>query len=189
MVMVSRRAHPRECGADAENLQHGDRYTGSSPRVRGRPSLRIRRTFPSGLIPASAGQTTSPVKMIRIVPAHPRECGADPVGWRPAVKSEGSSPRVRGRHCPQCGTVCLCGLIPASAGQTCMNRPSFFGFGAHPRECGADTYSGPVCMVENGSSPRVRGRPAGTGQIVSTSGLIPASAGQTARDVVRATGR
>ena len=52
-------AHPRVCGADDSAAWRFARASGSSPRVRGRPS---RRFFPAprpGLIPACAGQTNA----------------------------------------------------------------------------------------------------------------------------------
>ena len=53
-------AHPRVCGADAARWASWPRYSGSSPRVRGRPLRNIGRHLSSGLIPACAGQTRYP---------------------------------------------------------------------------------------------------------------------------------
>ena len=56
---------------------------------------------------------------------------------------------------------------------------------AHPRVCGENTVSGAVDGIKNGSSPRVRGKPAVVKNGGSAKGLIPACAGKTlpVRDV------
>ena len=247
---MRRRAHPRECGADADSARARFFSRGSSPRVRGRPRLCRKNKRRTGLIPASAGQTRAGRSDYNEATAHPRECGADlvrdAVGYRPG----GSSPRVRGRpprnenrksalgaHPRECGADLNLempriagtgssprvrgrpavhrlqerrrGLIPASAGQTCGVGARRVCGGAHPRECGADSYRLPFGVKPSGSSPRVRGRlwsnpPGGGGRgssprvrgrptldngATSQIGLIPASAGQTLRDQQRCTNR
>ena len=89
------------------------------------------------------------------------------------------SPRVRGRpHQPR-GQPTQHGFIPAGAGQTVRPRRTATAAAAHPRGCGADLASVSVCTVVVGSSPRVRGRPAGGLLGALFHGLIPAGAGQT----------
>ena len=91
----------------------------------------------------------------------------------------GSSPRVRG---PPVNTVWITvhtGLIPASAGTTRMDWVPKYPSTAHPRECGDHLTIYGQGILEQGSSPRVRGPPEGGlfgGGLV---GLIPASAGTT----------
>ena len=52
---------------------------------------------------------------------------------------------------------------------------------AHPRVCG-ENRTGVITMpYEEGSSPRVRGKPFGGATTISRQGLIPACAGKTAR--------
>ena len=53
------RAHPRVCGADAVVNALPNAHQGSSPRVRGRLTLREQLVWRDGLIPACAGQTIS----------------------------------------------------------------------------------------------------------------------------------
>ena len=152
---------------------------GSSPRVRGRPTLRNIVLHREGLIPAGAGQTRRRRRWRRGMWAHPRGCGADV--WVPvnAEMKGGSSPRVRGRlqdHPVQWGAG---GLIPAGAGQT--DGKFFFSDnkGAHPRGCGADGMVSSSSHRPWGSSPRVRGRPLPLVGAYSCHRLIPAGAGQT----------
>ncbi len=54
----------------------------------------------------------------RVLPAHPRECGADINADPEAWFGTGSSPRVRGRQVEDMPDMLDSGLIPASAGQT-----------------------------------------------------------------------
>ena len=112
------RAHPRVCGADAARCASWPRYSGSSPRVRGR-----RRTQGS-----CRGSST----------AHPRVCGADHHQQPRGGCNQGSSPRVRGRLCSGVRCSSLSGLIPACAGQTWRTGVGRWRLGAHPRVCGAD---------------------------------------------------
>ena len=49
--------HPRACGANAYAEAHSKNHTGSSPRVRGKRSVRFGRSRVGRIIPARAGQT------------------------------------------------------------------------------------------------------------------------------------
>ena len=53
----SARDHPRVCGEHMTGFAQGLNTGGSSPRVRGTPSSRRRRSPPPGIIPACAGNT------------------------------------------------------------------------------------------------------------------------------------
>ena len=153
------RAHPRGCGADLCLRRLHLCACGSSPRVRGR---RTRLSTHS-----------------KMCVAHPRGCGADVKRYRRLRLRSGSSPRVRGRRDLVQRLVDRLRLIPAGAGQTSPGRDHQTRSSAHPRGCGAD---GPGCrfiVTAPGSSPRVRGRRAGTVFPAERVGLIPAGAGQT----------
>ena len=173
------RAHPRECGADHYITTDTARYEGSSPRVRGGPGQWLVNAGKNGLIPASAGRTTTSPPTRPATRAHPRECGADNHYKKTFSVEQGSSPRVRGGQPPRGGHDVAGGLIPASAGRTPPIDGSPPGMRAHPRECGADKM--PIARIEpgEGSSPRVRGgRPRYCRRLLPV-GLIPASAGRT----------
>ena len=152
---------------------------GSSPRVRGRRQAATQREHPPGLIPASAGQTAPAISDTTPARAHPRECGADQPQLSKHLVQEGSSPRVRGRPNGVLHLEKPVGLIPASAGQTLDLWLCVILAWAHPRECGADVQIAQGVKSLQGSSPRVRGRPAACSSPATGDGLIPASAGQT----------
>ena len=72
------------------------------------------------------------------------------------------------------------GLIPACAGKTLLQRPSWPWAWAHPRVCGENPAHDYGDAQAAGSSPRVRGKPVhGLAQVLEL-GLIPACAGKTA---------
>ena len=54
----ARPAHPRACGENENLLAAGAGWDGSSPRVRGKPSIVYTPASRAGLIPARAGKTT-----------------------------------------------------------------------------------------------------------------------------------
>ena len=174
-------AHPRECGADRLTRSPSWRRTGSSPRVRGRPVAHPNPSTQARLIPASAGQTSPRATVTGAAGAHPRECGADSAVGYASLPVTGSSPRVRGRPRQRLRADSRSGLIPASAGQTLRGDGATRAAPAHPRECGADTEIPFENLAGQGSSPRVRGRPKIDATLGRSNGLIPASAGQTAR--------
>ena len=173
------RAHPRGCGADLSRVARVSGRPGSSPRVRGRRVATSDQVALRGLIPAGAGQTSSQTLPASDIRAHPRGCGADPVCVRPGAVGDGSSPRVRGRLLQRVVDEAEDGLIPAGAGQTPPPTPRPSTCAAHPRGCGADAGELVTDTLNQGSSPRVRGRRVPQSMPFSCSWLIPAGAGQT----------
>ena len=173
--------HPRECGANAWLRSCPAACSGSSPRVRGKPFLEGHRRGLGRIIPASAGQTTPHCDGIATSTDHPRECGANEY-VTPAMKAEdGSSPRVRGKRHARGNAGLATRIIPASAGQTSSTAVAYSSAADHPRECGANVRRAPGHDVQNGSSPRVRGKHGMPPMARMACWIIPASAGQTFR--------
>ena len=152
---------------------------GSSPRVRGKPPAASVESVRCGLIPARAGKTSTTRSRPSERPAHPRACGENPGAVRRRVGREGSSPRVRGKPPAVPGRRRIRGLIPARAGKTEPLSSARKNHWAHPRACGENGRGGAGQAVLQGSSPRVRGKPAGVSQGMGWGGLIPARAGKT----------
>ena len=71
------------------------------------------------------------------------------------------------------------GLIPAHAGKTATSVSGESAGAAHPRACGENYSSSSGRSGSTGSSPRMRGKLFGGGQITEERGLIPAHAGKT----------
>ena len=70
--------HPRGCGGHAIIVRVNDPVGGSSPRVRGTLITRADGTVENRIIPAGAGDTSTPTPAIRCSPDHPRGCGGHP---------------------------------------------------------------------------------------------------------------
>ena len=153
--------------------------TGSSPRVRGKHAHRASRTDFHGLIPACAGKTRGPKSRTGRVPAHPRVCGENLTPSGRLVIDGGSSPRVRGKPLTLEGCVQAGRLIPACAGKTAAGSTRRPRRPAHPRVCGENALSDMGAYTGDGSSPRVRGKPAQRVAVDLVGGLIPACAGKT----------
>ena len=151
--------HPRVCGEHIPKDNTRPVYTGSSPRMRGtRPfSGGYSRFF--GIIPAYAGNT----RYVRAM----------------MVTLLGSSPRMRGTPNirPLAGKGD--GIIPAYAGNTSSAAPRGFSNRDHPRVCGEHQCRQCNRQKNPGSSPRMRGTPAGYAHHFHAKGIIPAYAGNT----------
>ena len=119
-----------------------------------------------GLIPAHAGKTSR----FSAYPTNPA----------------GSSPRMRGKPNRGVDGMDCAGLIPAHAGKTTLQVRSSPCVPAHPRACGENFNWSSLGITFSGSSPRMRGKRAGIHRERETRGLIPAHAGKTGPDNLRA---
>ena len=111
-------AHPRVCGENPTPVACDTLNRGSSPRVRGKPTVRAEQTFHRGLIPACAGKTLCLASSSRTRTAHPRVCGENSFVFAQTSVFRGSSPRVRGKQEAPVEEAPAEGLIPACAGKT-----------------------------------------------------------------------
>ena len=175
-------------------------WWGSSPRGRGKLSLKHGRRRLDRLIPARAGKTG--VRCFRSFrsSAHPRAGGENRLHIVRPLSSVGSSPRGRGKRVGGETDCSALGLIPARAGKTASNRLSQISAGAHPR-AGGENPTGPPRPASKprliparagktmgfgtprsrsaGSSPRGRGKQGEGSACCPELRLIPARAGKT----------
>ena len=112
------RDHPRVCGEHSLAAYTITLNPGSSPRVRGTLESSCFRYFPTGIIPACAGNTISPESTSCWSWDHPRVCGEHVALVAPALVQAGSSPRVRGTPERRRRRKRRHGIIPACAGNT-----------------------------------------------------------------------
>ena len=110
--------HPRVCGEHQAIPYTSADGAGSSPRVRGTLESSCFRYFPTGIIPACAGNTISPESTSCWSWDHPRVCGEHVALVAPALVQAGSSPRVRGTPERRRRRKRRHGIIPACAGNT-----------------------------------------------------------------------
>ena len=179
-LMHLRRAHPRACGENS----HGDAShcvaAGSSPRMRGKP-LFYRHGEPiGGLIPAHAGKTETSTARRAHVWAHPRACGENGIVASSMISLMGSSPRMRGKLYQARLPGPRLRLIPAHAGKTGQSQHWSCSLPAHPRACGENPREAQWIEAQQGSSPRMRGKPMTSLPCATRGRLIPAHAGKTA---------
>ena len=97
---------------------------------------------------------------------------------RPSA-SRGSSPRMRGKLDVARIGVEAGRIIPAHAGQTSVRVLSNCSWADHPRACGANRIDVIWIRANDGSSPRMRGKPRGRRCGARPARIIPAHAGQT----------
>ena len=172
-------AHPRAGGEnEGARFRHRQRH-GSSPRGRGKRTVRACKFRTRRLIPARAGKTRAIRHAHGLSAAHPR-AGGENQSWRARVlPSSGSSPRGRGKPSSLTAPPPQERLIPARAGKTASAALIVPEGTAHPR-AGGENHLAPDGQVSAlGSSPRGRGKLI----ILFTHNheirLIPARAGKT----------
>ena len=134
-----------------------------------------------GLIPARAGNTSSPTISPRASGAHPRSRGEHAAQPVENDAPPGSSPLARGTLSVGGARAGGSGLIPARAGNTPSVTQSPPARGAHPRSRGEHSPVATSTVSGVGSSPLARGTPVVISKTLPTCGLIPARAGNTAR--------
>ena len=136
--------HPRVRGEhEAEEVPHA-LLGGSSPRARGTPSGRKRKTPACRFIPACAGNTCAVCSRPRSESVHPRVRGEHLARVAHRKVDRGSSPRARGtRHLGDNATVAS-RFIPACAGNTTGPRARRSERTVHPRVRGEHTSCKPL---------------------------------------------
>ena len=172
-------AHPRVCGENDCLVVVVVEAEGSSPRVRGKRPPAHRCDRARRLIPACAGKTGSAGGARTRSSAHPRVCGENFFRPFPVAPRVGSSPRVRGKRDHARLRARPPGLIPACAGKTRPRTARGRSRRAHPRVCGENETGEDLTTDFEGSSPRVRGKPAPGTASDGRPRLIPACAGKT----------
>ena len=174
-----RRDHPRICGEHLYAQFHTSSPAGSSPHMRGTPSVSSSPATRPGIIPAYAGNTTQ----VSVSPTsqrdHPRICGEHLQMTNVLSDEAGSSPHMRGTRDLMDISSIVTGIIPAYAGNTSSMRYRPVAYWDHPRICG-EHYRLPTHVEAlRGSSPHMRGTQKIRVRAPLLSGIIPAYAGNT----------
>ena len=146
--------------------------------MRGSPSTRAECSFPSGSIPAGAGQPIAQRSRSVLDRVHPRWCGAAGREGVIVCGREGPSPLVRGSRTNPARRSLRGGSIPAGAGQPWRHLPAECLPWVHPRWCGAASVIFVPIAPEMGPSPLVRGSRIKSAGLSVQAGSIPAGAGQ-----------
>ena len=172
--------HPRACGEHSATSSKITTRFGSSPRMRGtRERSRVRHEA-LRFIPAHAGNTLLIGYAGLPSAVHPRACGEHIFFFSSAIRSSGSSPRMRGTQRPGVERPRPRRFIPAHAGNTGDHRQEGEGRAVHPRACGEHATRIVEAIKHDGSSPRMRGTRLPNPRCPHNWRFIPAHAGNTA---------
>ena len=147
--------------------------------MRGKPRSSTRRSPTPRIIPAHAGQTSDYFSSEIISSDHPRACGANLIVFGVVHTHLGSSPRMRGKLEVKEFKSTATRIIPAHAGQTSTLGMTVVRPSDHPRACGANFATLVGSQLQNGSSPRMRGKRRFSRSTRRDGRIIPAHAGQT----------
>ena len=110
--------HPRVCGENVSDPSTWTASEGTSPRMRGKHRIAGNMTYQPRNIPAYAGKTLWTVDDLLFYGEHPRVCGENLVDTIVSNQSEGTSPRMRGKHELAFAVRKTARNIPAYAGKT-----------------------------------------------------------------------
>ena len=171
--------HPRACGEHDGSKTCTITDVGSSPRMRGTPTMLILAIVVLGIIPAHAGNTQSRCGDFTCAWDHPRACGEHQCPRGHISTSWGSSPRMRGTPTHTKRQPTTAGIIPAHAGNTSDFTALMVFPRDHPRACGEHLHVHNRPHMRTGSSPRMRGTLPQFHMLGVTRGIIPAHAGNT----------
>ena len=177
MEWWANQVHPRVCGERSCDVSTATLSAGSSPRMRGTPSVRREGYMHRRFIPAYAGNACRNTHNVRFPSVHPRVCGERGTHGQLGQPNAGSSPRMRGTQYEAVGGPYGSRFIPAYAGNARLSRCSARGSAVHPRVCGERKRYVFVLPVAHGSSPRMRGTPLAAAAYSCHDRFIPAYAG------------
>ena len=178
-VHQCRTDHPRMCGEHVKITFLGMEIWGSSPHVRGTPSVIGYRAKSRGIIPACAGNTSYRNLRSRPIRDHPRMCGEHNMAFSVRHGRQGSSPHVRGTPVMEFRIDFRQRIIPACAGNTDSGKAKASSARDNPRMCGEHQIVGFQIRFVTGSSPHVRGTHGKFTIDITQRGIIPACAGNT----------
>ena len=159
--------------------------SGSSPRMRGAPSLAGLRHHVLRIIPADAGSTYEDGDGDLWIRDHPRGCREHRslMGCEPPT--QGSSPRMRGAPHERLPVEQHAGIIPSDAGSTVHSHTFQLSHRDHPRRCGEHAHAADGQAFPPGSSPQMRGARYLVGVDNHLKRIIPADAGSTRSRCIR----
>ena len=152
---------------------------GSSPHMRGTPTVTAPGMELHGIIPAYAGNTHADSARICSRGDHPRICGEHLVPRSIISLTEGSSPHMRGTRGVEGVHHRSRGIIPAYAGNTRSTQARDTPPWDHPRICGEHSRRSMRMTWFSGSSPHMRGTLGRSVDDLRSDGIIPAYAGNT----------
>ena len=185
-VHVYRRAagaYPRACGGADTPVRCASSDWGLSPRMRGSLSEEPGNEIRTRPIPAHAGEPGTDQRGAGRHRAYPRACGGARAACSMRTIRYGLSPRMRGSRAALPRPDVRIRPIPAHAGEPARTARPISCLGAYPRACGGAPRAQGRQLPCQGLSPRMRGSPLPSPELLGDRGPIPAHAGEP-RDFV-----
>ena len=170
--------YPRVCGGTFVSDRVRNPQMGLSPRMRGNHFRIVTALSGSGSIPAYAGEPWRRRRNSIIQRVYPRVCGGTRPGPHTPRLRHGLSPRMRGNPSGYTRGNRKIGSIPAYAGEPITATATRSNAPVYPRVCGGTPGRRPRPGGGRGLSPRMRGNLTDRRISISTSGSIPAYAGE-----------
>ena len=109
---------------------------------------------------------------------YPRACGGTSRNGVCPQCGGGLSPRMRGNQSSELGGVASTGSIPAHAGEPPNPNGRSPAARVYPRACGGTDVKWNEGILARGLSPRMRGNPSRSADVLAEAGSIPAHAGE-----------
>ena len=171
--------HPRGCGENLLPTPSASLYTGSPPRMRGKPQGAGIIPLMLRITPADAGKTRGYTYSLPQLQDHPRGCGENQEEERSMKMKRGSPPRMRGKRDFIHFRTDSTGITPADAGKTEPTDGHILRKQDHPRGCGENADPAKAVRFATGSPPRMRGKQLARAGGGCCYGITPADAGKT----------
>ena len=152
---------------------------GSPPRMRGKRDIYTDAMALNRITPADAGKTAAAIVRQVCKEDHPRGCGENIFARGLDYIFNGSPPRMRGKPAEVSQFSIYDGITPADAGKTTHRGLMTKKFEDHPRGCGENAKTVYILKMQQGSPPRMRGKPADFDAAMDVNGITPADAGKT----------
>ena len=128
--------HPRACGENHLCMDGSDFYSGSPPRMRGKPPSSAGTERKGRITPAHAGKTRARASPHWYRSDHPRACGENSPRLCLCSSAGGSPPRMRGKRLYHQPAAPSARITPAHAGKTFSWLLPSSRLADHPRACG-----------------------------------------------------
>ena len=170
--------YPRAGGGTTTLSGMNPSSTGLSPRRRGNRAPARPFRVEHGSIPAQAGEPLRTSTTERTFGVYPRAGGGTAHFWAIADTTAGLSPRRRGNPDRRLTRRARSGSIPAQAGEPTRGPLTLLLAGVYPRAGGGTGAECPDQRSVSGLSPRRRGNRSAARERPSSSGSIPAQAGE-----------
>ena len=183
---AARAVHPRSRGEHGDAARRGRAAPGSSPLARGTPHSGARPRQRSRFIPARAGNTWRRSRASAGTSVHPRSRGEHIDACITDPPYGGSSPLARGTRRRPARRRKSSRFIPARAGNTSSPSPACTRISVHPRSRGEHRQGIDDATYRAGSSPLARGTPIRKDRQCRGDRFIPARAGNTLVDNLKA---